>query len=108
FIPKLVFELYQTENIENDSLGCLERILNHLKINYPASLELQMKIPVNEGENSLDYIKNACSRVPNQSDLEQLLIRFGSREKEVFSNNQLKVNYNIGRGFTLYDVSTFK
>lgn len=119
FLPKLIFEMTQllVEKVDeleaNNLLECLKIILSHLGEKNKQNLQFQLRIPIRENVNILDWIVQEYSteeikiqqRIKTLENLLQLYVT----EKDVFSIKELQEKgYNVGNGFTLYERSTLK
>ena len=114
FIPKLIFELCQgitffahipTE--KQVSFEGLELVLQHLASHQPDNLQLQLKVPICPEKNSLDWVET-LNRGPEREQLLEILTRFGAVKGNALSHEELAVHGNIGPGFTLQEIASFK
>jgi hypothetical protein len=112
FIPKLIFEFCQIDAfgfpITLSFFECLEQVLQHLSSHQPSSLALQLRIPISSGKGSFDWVETVESPSNERMQLTQLLAQFGAIRNNALSNDELQSQGNIGRGFTLQEISSFK
>lgn len=110
FIPKFVFQLIQRTQAQEISVACLDHILISLSKNQPENLKLQLKIPVNEGENVLCWIDK--NRGQTQSTIAQqimqMLIGFGATEQVYSLDDLCQQQMEVGTGITLCAESSLK
>lgn len=88
FIPYFVFVISRKDDINENSLECLKMILSNLNFTAQESLKRQLKIPVSDNRNCIDYV--AFAKPNNYGTLIELLKSFGGIEKDVLTNEQLR------------------
>lgn len=114
FIPKLIFELCQKVSFHplitperQAPFEGLEQVLQYLASYQSDNLQLQLKVPIYPEKNSLEWVET-LDQGPEREQLLEILTRFGALKDNVLSNDELAAHGNIGSGFTLQEISSFK
>lgn len=110
FIPQLMFQMLLEPMVKYQGcLECLDLILTSLSESDPSSLQLQLKIPVDEdGANILCWIKKNDTSSLAQ-DLVRMLVKWGANETAGCTLDELtQKGMHTGNGITLVGLASLK